>query len=339
MNAENTATITPEQLSSLKCPACARVNTAARRNRNDNSPARSSAIVPTFTMPEPATSASASTYTSINKESIGKLLDQKLCSSSKIITDLRAALTQDLKAIINLKLNSVLKELKEDFTKTTDFLEGEIKDLQNKMKEKDKTITALQNEQKNLKDEMVHLQTNLSTLEKISRNRNIEIQAVPECSSENVVTMFKTLCNKINLPITDADIHSCRRVAKVDTTSNRPRNIVVTLASPRVRDDVLSASFRHNKINNNDKLNTSHLGIQGASRRIYVTEHLSPEAKKLHAATRQFAKDNNFKYVCVGNHDYLSRYPVVYSVMELPEVKTPSEIGETEKGGATVKTE
>lgn len=192
VKAENTSNITAEQLASLKCPSCVNVNAAARRNRNDNSPARASAVGPTFARP----ASPFPTSTSINLENISDLLDQKLSSSSKIIVDLRTALNQDLKATLSLELNSIIKELKEELTKTTDFLMAEIKDLQGKVKERDNTISTLQTEQLQLREEISLLRHNYSALEKISRNRNIEIQAVPENPTENVIGLFKNLCKK-----------------------------------------------------------------------------------------------------------------------------------------------
>ncbi|CAH2211129.1 jg3024 [Pararge aegeria aegeria] len=50
-----------------------------------------------------------------------------------------------------------------------------------------------------------------------------------------------------------------------------------------------------------DKLNTSHLGIPGIKRAIYVMEHLSLKNKKLHAATRLAAKEQKYEYVWIRN--------------------------------------
>ncbi|CAH2108022.1 unnamed protein product [Euphydryas editha] len=48
-----------------------------------------------------------------------------------------------------------------------------------------------------------------------------------------------------------------------------------------------------------DKLNTSHLGMAGDKKPIYVIEHLSPALKSLHAATRLKAKQKDYKFVWV----------------------------------------
>lgn len=127
----------------------------------------------------------------------------------------------------------------------------------------------------------------------------MEIQAVPETRNENVLQLFRNLCKTINLQIDDNMVHSCRRVAKFVASSSRPRNILVTLSSSRVRDEVLSACLRYNKQHKELPLNTTSLGLPLERGPIYVNEHLSPDCKALHAATRAAAKNKKYKYVWV----------------------------------------
>ncbi|XP_063827545.1 mutS protein homolog 5-like [Ostrinia nubilalis] len=184
-------------------------------------------------------------------------------------------------------MGKMVNELKEEFTKTTDFIMEEVKSLKSTIAQKDTVIKSLQSEQTVLKDELHKIRNRVSVMEKLSRDRNVELQAVPENRNENVVSMVKSLCETIELPISDSDIHACRRVAKMDTTSKRPRNIVVTLTSPRLRDSLISAVHRYNKEHSDKKLNTNHIGIKDVCHQIYVSEHLSPECKQLYAAARR----------------------------------------------------
>ncbi|CAG9138790.1 unnamed protein product [Plutella xylostella] len=143
------------------------------------------------------------------------------------------------------------------------------------------------------------MSTRLAILEKISRDSNVEIQEVPESKSENLLAILQSLCKVIDTPLVETDVRAYRRVAKINPASNRPRNIVVTLASPRHRDTLISAVLRYNKLHANDKLNSTSIGIAGEARRIYVSEHLSADTKQLHAAARKTAKELNYKYVWV----------------------------------------
>lgn len=123
--------------------------------------------------------------------------------------------------------------------------------------------------------EIQRLSGRLATMEKISRDLNIEVQAVPEHRSENVLEMFKVLCKTLDAAISDCDIRACRRVAKANASSSNPRNILVTLTSSRLRDTVLSAAHRFNKDNPENMLNSTHLGLKDAATPIYIYENIS----------------------------------------------------------------
>lgn len=232
-------------------------------------------------------------------ESISKLLDQKLAPSSSAMSDLRNSIVKEVRSLISAEISHIIRELKEEFTQSTDFIMEEVKELKATIAQKDAVIGSLQTEQSQLKDELKLIRSRFSVMENLSRGRNVELHCVPERSNENVVSMFKALCETVQLPMSDSDIHACRRVAKMDTPSKRPRSIVVTLTSPRLRDSLISAVSRYNKDNKQKKLNTNHMGLAGESHQIYISEHLSPECKQLYAAARRFAKDQNYAYCWV----------------------------------------
>lgn len=232
----------------------------------------------------------------ISIDQISELLDTKLSLTSSFMKNLRESLTQDLKAAISVEI----QELKDDFTRTTDFITAEQNDINVKIDVQTKQIRELETENNQLKKDLGALKGRISTLEKISRDLNIELQAVPESRNENPLCIFKKLCDSLEVPITDNEIRACRRTAKFDSSSKRPRNILITLTSPRLRDTIISAVTRFNKkYSSSDMLNTSHVGITDVKTRIYVSEHLSPETKQLYAAARRFKKDNNYRFVWV----------------------------------------
>ncbi|XP_026316028.1 uncharacterized protein LOC113227350 [Hyposmocoma kahamanoa] len=230
---------------------------------------------------------------------ISALLDEKLSHNSSHMTNLRSAIIKDVKSMITTEINGAIAELKADFTATTDFLMEELKEVKSKIQKKDDLVKKLEEERNALQMEISSLNNRIEIIEKISRDCNVEIQCVPELRNENTYSIFKKICESINVPISDNEIRACRRVAKMDTTSKRPRNIIVSFASPRLRDNVLSATYRFNKHHNSDKFGSKHIGFEGENRRIYFAEHLSPEMKRVHAAARKFAKDKNYSYVWV----------------------------------------
>ncbi|KAL0895241.1 hypothetical protein ABMA27_011395 [Loxostege sticticalis] len=191
---------------------------------------------------------------------------------------------------IKSELEKVTNSIRQEFSETTDFLHAEQKDLKKSISEQNS----------NLRAELNSIGMRLKAAEKTSRSCNVEVQCVPERRSENLVAVFKNLCKEIELPITDMDIRSCRRVAKMNPTSKRPRNILVTLPSERHRDQVISYVKRYNLKNAKSPINSGHVGVPGGENcPIFVSEHLSKDVKELHAAARRAAKDKAFKYVWV----------------------------------------
>lgn len=280
--------ITKEILLKMKCPNCIHVNTG-RRTRNDSTPARGQQESSSFSAAESLPSPQS---TLLTFERVERLFEDK-----------NAELLQSMKPMIAEEINIAMEKLEIEFNKTTEFLMDEIKDLKEKLYEKDTVIKDLQTQQASLNKNFNQLNMRLSAIDKISREKNFEIQAVPENKEDNTLQMVMSLCEKVGHPLKDENIHACRRVAKMENTDKRPRNILVTCSSPRIRDEILSAASSYNKAKTDieAKLNTKDLGIDGRSTRIYVCEHLSPETKQVHTAARKFKRENNYKYVWVRN--------------------------------------
>ncbi|XP_028173167.1 uncharacterized protein LOC114362097 [Ostrinia furnacalis] len=308
-------TLNKEYKATWICPACSSVTRRARSN--DNTPVRQSTSMapasdsmnmscdlddPGTTSPTGVLSSPRATFNKeeITLERISILLDEKLSASlSAFMESFRMALRDDVKEMVKNEIGSTMDAIKEEFSATTDFICAEQKSLQSDITKTATKIKSLEDENTKLQVEINRLNTRLATIEKISRSCNIELQAATERRNENVVALFKNLCEAVKASVDDSHISACRRVAKQNTASNRPRNIIVTFSSPRVRDLVLSATHRYNKSHSGRGLLSSDLGITGDACKIYVNEHLSPELKSLHAATRKVARDHNYKYVWI----------------------------------------
>nr|XP_053611998.1 uncharacterized protein LOC128676085 [Plodia interpunctella] len=235
----------------------------------------------------------------VTMESISKLFDLKMAPDSTIMKNLRSALNKDIEKMVAVHVNRAIENLKTDFSSTTDYLAAEQADLRSEIREKDNLVKQLQSDLSKCQNSLVKFQTRIQTIEKISRDMNLEIHEVPESKNENLPGIFKKLCECLQVDIPEIDVKACRRVSKMNTSSGRPRNILVTLSSQRQRDLVLSSVTRFNKAHPRDKLASTHIGFAGETRRIYVAEHLSPETKEVHSVARKFCRDNNFKFVWV----------------------------------------
>ncbi|XP_022824858.1 uncharacterized protein LOC111355305 [Spodoptera litura] len=181
------------------------------------------------------------------------------------------------------------------------FMNEKFEEIRKKQEISNERIMNLEAENAELKAAMGGMSERFVNLEQQSRSNNLEVQCVPENKNENVYKIITQLARVVKCEISDKDIPHCTRVAKSNSSSTRPRSIIVQLASPKLRDQLLAATIHFNKSNPQEKLNSSHLGYAGPKSPVYVAEHLSPTNRALHAATRIKAKEMNYKYVWVRN--------------------------------------
>lgn len=112
----------------------------------------------------------------------------------------------------------------------------------------------------------------------------------------------------VSYNIQEPDILSVTRIKKLDLDSKRPRSIVVKLRNTRIRDEVLASVMKFNKsLDKDKKLNSNHLGYGGTKSPVFVSEHLSPMNKAIHAETRKVAREKGYKYVWVRDGRILVR--------------------------------
>lgn len=203
---------------------------------------------------------------------------------------------------INNKFTQFRNEFDEK-SNTVDFLAG-CQDEQVLMNaEFRQKLKKLENENTSLQSTVSELTSRVAEMEQHSRDCNIEVQCVPESKNENLLSIFNQLLRTVSCELPDMSIRGIHRVAKLKPHSERPRNIVVKMVTPQVRDSVLAAVIKFNKSKNlaEDKLNALHLGFANRKQQIYVSEHLTLSNKQLHAAARTTAKEKCYQYVWTRN--------------------------------------
>lgn len=220
-----------------------------------------------------------------------------------IVQDVIKSEMRELLVDLTFNITSELKTLKQDICEvkqSMDFINNQYEDFMKENKATKEVVKELQKENCNLKNNIDQLNGRLNQLEQHARSNNIELQCIPENKNENLVSIVTQIGKTIGYAVTEENILNCTRIAKMNRDSARPRSIIVQLSSPRVRDGYLAAAISFNKLKKNlsEKLNAEYLGFNEGTP-IFVTEHLSPANKALHAATRQRAKANGYKYVWV----------------------------------------
>lgn len=208
-------------------------------------------------------------------------------------------------------ITSEVKTIKTDISEIKDSLNYVNQQYEDVMCElqltKDK-VKSLEKEKDEMRGTISNLNQRLNNLEQHSRTNNVEIQCIPDNRNENLLALVKNIASVTGCAIKDDQVVLCTRIAKIDRTSMRPRSVIVQFCTSNIRNYFMAGIYKYNRLHQHDKINTSHLGIQGEKKQIYVMEHLSPANKQLHAAARARAKELGYKYVWTrGGRVYMRR--------------------------------
>lgn len=284
------------------CPSCS--NNPPKAKKNDNNPIRQY-LLPT-TVKKKASSVTSLDLNSecpLTREDVSFIVQDTMQSQfDEMLTKMNDAMINAL----NSKLNPFRDEIR-DLVNSMEYINSRFEDISKEHKVTQETVTVLKKENENLKATVSDLNNRIDYLEQYSRSKNIEIQCVPETTNENLINMVMQLGRTIGSHINETHILNCTRVAKIRRDVNRPRSIVVEMSTSRLRDEFLTCALKYNKHNSGQKLNSSLLGITGNSVPIYISEHLSPSNKALHAAVRIKAKEHKYKFVWIRNGRIFAR--------------------------------
>lgn len=224
----------------------------------------------------------------ISHEALRDIIRQELETVLK--STIKELVTEHL-VVINGKINC--------FEESLSFNNNILEQMKNKLEDKVFIIEKLEKENIELHSTVKELSSRLNSIEQHMRECNVEINGIPEHRNENLPNIMQQLSKIVECPITNTDIQYVTRVAKLNKDSKRPRAVVLKLCSRETRDNILAAVTKFNKAHKDDKLSSKHLGIGNKREAVFVSEHLSPQNKHLHAATRQKAKEAEYKFVWV----------------------------------------
>ena len=295
-----------KQKSIWKCPTCL---SKQPKHDNKNTPVRPTKLVsptaersPRLLSPTDANAAVCSYSKQLqNQTTPVQTNEDTLVEFSR--STLREIIREEIQSALKDTVSDQFRQINElitGFNESLSFYNEKYEEMKATLEDKSVRIQKLEKDNSGLRDSIQQLSQRLNLVEQNSRSANVELQCVPENKAENLVTTVLQLGKVISCDIKDPDILHCTRIAKKDAQSARPRSILIKFCSPRLRDSFLAASMKFNRTNNQDKLNTSHLGIAAEKPQpIYVSEHLSSENKAIHAAARIRGKELGFKFVWV----------------------------------------
>lgn len=224
--------------------------------------------------------------------------------------EIRTVIALEISANIKTSMNEELREIKEmfrDLKDSVNFMSDEFDRMKTELDTCKSDNKNLHKENEALKTTVIDLSMRMNLIEQHSRQQNIEINGIPENKTENLAKTIVQLGNIVANTIKEDDILSAVRVRKLDPENKNPRAVIVKLRSTLLRDTILTSVMQFNRSHPKEKLSTQHLGYGGPVRPIFVSEHLSPLNKKIHAAARKAAREKGYLYVWVRDGKVLVR--------------------------------
>lgn len=196
--------------------------------------------------------------------------------------------------------------------KSLEFISSKYDELIKKMELVLTNSKKMEEKIETLESTMTILQTRIQSLEIDSENKCreanlkcLEFRGIPENKEESPDTLKGIIYNiskTTNCSIGSKDIEAIYRVTRrekpTQTKDIKPRTVIVKLTSETHKENLYSAikNFNHSEIIEG-KMNTSLIGMSGPKNPIYVSEHLTLQAKRLWFLARQLARKHGYRYV------------------------------------------
>ncbi|KAL0819974.1 hypothetical protein ABMA28_007971 [Loxostege sticticalis] len=276
------------------CPACESTN--SKSGNNGGTPMHN----PNVTTRPSKRQALQSPPNDCIESTSDERLEYLVRKSIKIeMDDIVSRMENSIKKMFNTELKTIKTEMN-DVKNSINYMNDKFEEVLKQQAEVKKEMMDLQSENNTLKLTLKDLNARMNILEQSARSNNVEIQCVPEKKNENIQDIISQIGTVINCNITPDSVAHYTRVAKLNPSIPRPRSIVVQFSNTKIRDQFMAAaiSFNRNK-KSQDKLNSSHIGLVGPKSPIFITDHLSPANRALHAATRIAAKEKGYKHVWI----------------------------------------
>jgi len=229
-------------------------------------------------------------------KSSGKSTDKPVTSE---VNDLNTEVLKKIEETIQAqfaKQSTKFNERLDQFQTSVDFCsqkiddyESQIKALLTKLSSFEKENLALKAENLKLSTEVKSCRLQLEELEQYNRNRNVQIEGVPEIESENMQNIVNTLAHVIDVPIDfSTDVQAVHRVPT--KRSKGPKPIILQFSNRQKRDLFLKNS-KGTTIKSTDFI------ANAPKTNVFVNQHLTPFNKYLLFNARKLKDLKQYKYI------------------------------------------
>lgn len=198
---------------------------------------------------------------------------------------------QDLKFKELQKSLQKIERQNEELSRAMEFMSAKYDEMKNKLE-------SMEAERKSNQCYIKELENRVEKLEKNTRAASIEVRNVPvnpNETKEDLVNLIKNVGSLVNLPVDATTVKDIFR----SNTKGGTKPIIAEFTTVINKEKFLSSVKKYRK--DNKTLTTRKLTGSGPEVPIYISENLTPAAKKLLYIARQFSQSNNYRY-CWTSH-------------------------------------
>ncbi|XP_061726987.1 uncharacterized protein LOC133532388 [Cydia pomonella] len=196
---------------------------------------------------------------------------------------------------------SDLKSTTEQLLREQSVLKAEVNDIKTSNHATTNKINTLEKDLCEAKNTITSLSSDLLIKEQQCRINNLEISGIPFSKGENLDVIIRSIATKVGLTLTPTDIdhiHRVQRFMPKNTTANgftMPPNVIVKFTQRRRKNEIIAA------VRARRGLTTTDLGMDGASKPVFVNDHLAPHNKLLYKSVRELGRERNYKYIWLND--------------------------------------
>lgn len=196
------------------------------------------------------------------------------------------------------KLESIQKAMCVLTTQNTEILQS----IAFMSQQYDDMVIKIKNLESDRKLDRCHikqLEEKVENLERMFCSTRVEIRNIPGKLGESKEDLYRIVADTatvLELPVQRHEVKDIFRTGKKDVTSS----IVVDFVSVPTKENIIRKARQFNNKNKQNKLNTTHLKIEGPKKPVYISEKLTPKSQHLYYLARNFAKDNDYKYCWIS---------------------------------------
>ena len=203
---------------------------------------------------------------------------------------------QDLKFSNLNKVISELKDQNKENIASNENLKRTLEDNLGLYKDLKLKYDALLLMNNSALDKIGYLEDQVEALQRKHLETTIEIKNVPITENENLIKVVNQLHTSLNIDFSPDQVRQVYR-----KKFGNHKTIFVEYQTIQMRAKTLKAIKSYNINNKQDKYNTKALKMPGDTEPVYISEALTPTARKLLFQSKELKKKYDFKFCWVSN--------------------------------------